>query len=78
MDNTLRNIRVNKWTIGVITFGLLVNLGLSKAGRDRSLTWQDINIIRQWKEIVFSIVVGQSGKAIRKVKKRKTEHHAHH
>lgn len=66
----VRNFKANKWTIGVITLGLFLNLGLSHLGAKHTLTWHEINSIRQWKEIVFSIVVGQSGKAVRKWKER--------
>lgn len=66
----LSNLKVNKWTISVLTVGLLLNLGLTRAGTAHKLSWHEINQIRAWKEVVFSLIVGQSGKAVRKWKER--------
>jgi hypothetical protein len=62
--------KANKWTIFLLTCGLALNLGLTQVGKRRIITWHEVNTVRTWKEVVFSILVGQSGKAVRKWQER--------
>jgi len=70
----LRNLQFNKWTLAVITLGFALNFGLTRAGEHKTMSWKDINVVRSWKEVIFGTVLAQSGKAVRKYRRRKVHH----
>lgn len=66
----LSRLKLNKWTIAVLTLGVGINIGLTRAGSAHRLTWHEVNEIRQWKELVWGLVLAQSGKAVRQWQER--------
>jgi len=69
----LSGLRFNKGTIIVLTIATFLNIGSNIAAKHKWIDWSSANDIRTLKEQIFYLLLGQTGKAVRKDKTRDTD-----